>query len=102
MAIVSRMVSDLTGNEGNESDFVTLTVRDHPAIEEPKALDVLPDEIKGLKSAGEIVVIEVKNGGPAEQIVVSLADFRKLVSDEVVQNARSTRGRRPGWSPRNQ
>jgi hypothetical protein len=98
MAIVSRMVSDLTGTEANESEFVTLTVRDHPAVDEPKALDVLPSEIAGLKSAGEIVVLEISNG-EKKQLVVTLADFRKLIKDDVLKKARGTRGRRPGWSP---
>ena len=99
MAIVSRMVSDLTGTEANESEFVTLTVRDHPAVDEPKALDVLPSEIADLKEAGEIVVLEVGTNGDKRQIVVALADFRKLCKDETVKAARGTRGRRPGWSP---
>jgi hypothetical protein len=98
MAIVSRMVSDLTGAEANESEFVTLTVREHPAITEPKALDVLPKEIESLKEAGEIVVLEISNG-EKRQLVVTLADFRKLVKDDVVNKARGTRGRRPGFSP---
>ena len=98
MAIVSKMASDISGKEGNEGDFVQLTVREHPAISESKSLDVLPDEIKGLKSAGELVVLEVKNG-ETTQLIVSLVDFRKLVPDEVVVAARGTRGRRPGFSP---
>ncbi|MCA1565856.1 MAG: hypothetical protein LC803_09500 [Acidobacteria bacterium] len=101
MAIVSRMVSDLTGQEGNETDFVTLTVREHPSITEPKALDVLPDEISDLKDAGNVVVAEVTNNGDKRQFVVMLADFRKLVSDDVLVKARGIRGRRPGWSPTN-
>ena len=99
MALVQRMVSDITGAEGAAEDFVTLTIREHPAATEPKALDVLPDEIKGLKNAGEVVVLEVKNGGEPKQLIVTLADFRKLCSDEVVKGARGTKGRRPGWSP---
>lgn len=98
MAIVSRMVSDITGAEANEEAFVVLTVREHPAITEPKALDVLPAEIESLKDAGDIVVLEVSNG-EKKQLVVKLADFRKLVSDELVVKARGTRGRRPGFSP---
>lgn len=99
MALVSRMVSDLTGKEAPEGDFVQLVIREHPAADEAKSLDVLPDEIKGLKSAGEIVVLEVRNGD-TKQLVVSLADFRKLVKDDVVKNARGLRGRRPGFSPK--
>lgn len=42
-----------------EDQFIELVIREHPTTDRPKKLDVLPDEIKGLKSAGEIVVIEV-------------------------------------------
>jgi hypothetical protein len=99
MAIVSRMVSDISGKEAAESEFVTLTIREHPGTDEPKALDILPDEISGLKEAGEIVVLEVGSNGDKKQMVVTLADFRKVVKDEIVKNARGTRGRRPGFSP---
>ncbi|SDE45715.1 hypothetical protein SAMN04489747_3466 [Auraticoccus monumenti] len=33
-------------------------------------------------------------------MIVTLTDFRKLIADDVVKNARSTRGRRPGYSPK--
>lgn len=99
MAIVTRMVSDLTGTEANESDFVTLTVREHPALTEPKALDVLPSEIEGLATVKDLVVLEVGSNGDRKQLVVTLADFRKLIADDKLKGARGTRGRRPGFSP---
>lgn len=99
LALVSRMVSDITGQEASEDEFVTLVVREHPAIDEPKALDVLPSEIEGLKEAGNVVTLEIKNGDNRE-LVVLVSDFRKIVPDEVVKKGRSTRGRRPGWSPK--
>ena len=99
MAYISRRVSDISGTEAAEDQFIELVIREHPTTDRPKKLDVLPDEIKGLKSAGEIVVIEVGANGDKKQLVVSLADFRKLVSDEVVKNAQGTRGGRSGWRP---
>lgn len=100
MAIVSKMVSDLTGTEGNESDFVQLVVRQHPSIDSPRQLDVLPDEVKSLKNAKEVVVCEVKGGdGDGREVVMTLTEFRKLCSDDKVSKARGTRGRRKGWSP---
>lgn len=99
MAIVSRMVSDLTGKEAAESEFVTMTIREHPEIDEPKALDVLPDEIAGMKDAGNLVVVEISNGDK-RQVIYTLTEFRKVVGDDIVKNARGTRGRRPGWSPK--
>lgn len=96
MALVSRMMSDITGAEAPEGDFVTLVIREHPSTSEPKSLDVLPSEVSGLSEAKNLVVIELKTNGDTRQLVVPLADFRKVVSDEVVQAGRSTRGRRPG------
>lgn len=100
MAIRRVMVSDLTGAEGNEEDFTVLTVRQHPKLTEPKALDILPDELKGLKTAGDLVVLETGTNGDRQQVVVTLAEFRKVVPDKVVEAARGTRGRRPGFSPK--
>lgn len=100
MAIVSRMVSDISGKEANEDQFVQLTIREHPEIQEPKALDVLPEEIANMKDAGNLVVVEVGSNGDRKQMIVSLTEFRKHVPDDVVKNARGTRGRRPGWSPK--
>lgn len=95
MALVSRMVSDISGTEANEDQFVKLTIRQHPAATEAKVLDVLPSEIADLKDAGDLVVLDVTNG-EKRQIVVKLADFRKLISDEIVANAPGNRGRRLG------
>lgn len=100
MALVSKMVSDLTGKEGDQKDFVTLVVREHTAITEPKALDVLPDEIAALKSAGDLVVLEIRNPDTSiSQLIVPLAEFRKIVKDEVLSKGRGLKGRRPGYSP---
>jgi hypothetical protein len=98
MGFVTQMVSDLSGTVGPESNFTTIIVREHPEVDEPKALDVLPDEIKGLKGAGQFVVLELKTNGDTKQVVVSLDEFNKLAPNmsEIVKAARGTRGRRPG------
>lgn len=100
MAFVQRRVSDLSGKEAPESEFVTLVVREHPQLESAVQLDVLPDEIANLKSAGEIVVLEVKNG-ETKNLVVTLAEFNKLHKDipAIIAKAPGLRGRRPGFSP---
>ncbi|MBO1267062.1 hypothetical protein [Arthrobacter cavernae] len=100
MAYVSKRVSDLTGVEASDDKFVELVVRSAPGLKHPVKLDVLPEEIKGLKSAGEIVVLEVKNG-ETEQLIVSLAEWKKLSPkiDEIVANAPGLKGRRPGFRP---
>lgn len=97
MALVSKMQSDLSGKEGDEKDFVTLVVREHPKISEPTALDVLPDEIAGLKSAGDLVHLEVRKAdSTVSDLIVPLADFNKLVNEATLAKGRKLRGRRPG------
>lgn len=99
MALKSVMVSDISGVEADEADFTKMVVRQHPAIDEPKSLDVLPSEVADLKEAGNLVVLEVGTNGDRRQVVMTHAEFKKLVKDEVVQNAAGTRGRRPGFRP---
>lgn len=99
MARVIKLVSDITGTEAPEKDFVKCVVRTHPAVTEPKALDILPGELDGLKGVDNLVTLEVGTNGDKKEIVVSYADFKRLVTDDVVKNAPSTRGRRVGWSP---
>lgn len=99
MARVVKLVSDITGTESDESNFVKCVVRSHPKIKEAKSLDILPGELDGLKGADNLVVLEVGSNGDKKEIVVTYADFKKLVNDEVVEKAPGTRGRRPGFSP---
>lgn len=100
MAYRSVRVSDLSGAEGNDEDFVSVVVRRHPEIDEPVVFDALPDELKGLKSADQLVVLEIKNG-ETQQVVTTLSDFNKISPNikEVLANAPGVRGRRPGFRP---
>ena len=100
MAFVRKMVSDITGAEGPATDFLTLVVRRHPTVQVPKALDALRSEVEALRAAGDVVVLEAKGRTGTTHIVVTLAEFRRHVPDEVVRRARGTRGRRPGARPR--
>lgn len=101
MAFRSVRVSDLTGAEGKDEEFVTVVVRKHPAIEEAVVFDAKPDELKSLKSADQLVILEVKNGGEPKQIVTTLTEFNKLSPNiaDVLKNAPGVRGRRPGFRP---
>lgn len=99
MALVTRMASDISGKEADEADFVQLVIRSHKSLDEPRVLDVLPDEIKALKAAGDVVTCEVGTNGDKVTLVVTLAEFRKVVPDNVAKKGRKTRGRRPGFSP---
>lgn len=100
MARIVRLVSDITGAEANEEEFVSLVVKSHPAIDSPRRLDVLPAEVADLKGADNLVVCEVKDNGESREIVMALTDFRKLVSDDKVKKASGTRGRPLGYSPK--
>ncbi|NEA56384.1 hypothetical protein G3I60_20100 [Streptomyces sp. SID13666] len=99
MAIVSRKVSDLSGQEGTDAEFATVVVRQHPSIDQPKALDVLAIEAEQFKEIGDLVVIEVTMpNGSRKDVAMKRADFDKLAPnmDEVLKAARGTRGRVPG------
>lgn len=96
MARVSRMVSDLTGESADESEFIQLIVKAHPSIISPRQLDVLPAEVENLKTPTNLVALQIKNNGESTDVVMTLAEFRKLCKDEVVEKAQGTRGRRAG------
>lgn len=97
MAIVQRKVSDITGSEGPDSDFVSLIVRQHPKVDQPRRLDALPGELAELKPVGDLVVVEVRNPDTSTaEVYVRYADFAKLVPDDVVAKAPGTKGRLPG------
>lgn len=103
LAIVQKRASDLTGVEGPDTDFCTVVVRSFPGLDRSVRLDVLPSEIKDLKSAGDIVQLEVKNpNGEVIELVVTLAELKKVAPniEKIVQAAPGTRGRVPGFSPK--
>ena len=99
MAIVSRKVSDLSNQDGADHEFATVVVRQHPELDQPKALDVLASEVEAFKEIGDLVMIEVSlPTGHTKNIAMKLADFNKLAPNmgEILKNARGTRGRLPG------
>ena len=99
MAIVSRKVSDLSGQEASDVEFATVIVRQHPTTDEPKALDVLASETEQFKELGDLVMLEIQlPTGHKKNLAMRLADFNKLAPnmEQVLKNARGTRGRLPG------
>ena len=99
MAIVSRKVSDISGSEAPDAEFAQVIVRQHPKLEQPKALDVLADEVAQLKDIGDLVVLEVRMpNGSTRDVHMRLTEFNKIAPnmDEILQNARGTRGRLSG------
>ena len=100
MARVVKLVSDISGTEASEGEFVELIVRGHPAVDVEKRLDILKTEADKLKGITDVVSLEVKSGDQVREVLMSLADFRKLIPDEVVTKAAGLRGRRVGFSPK--
>ena len=99
VAIVTRKVSDLSGQDGTDDQFATVVVREHPNIDQPKALDLLVTELELFKEVTDLVVLEVKMpNGTTKDMAVRLADFNKAAAnmDEILKNARGTKGRLPG------
>jgi hypothetical protein len=102
MALVSRRISDISGQEGPENSFCQVVIRQHPKVESAKRLDALPDELADLKEVGDLVIVEVKfPDGASRELYVKYTDFVKLVSDEVINKAPGLRGRPPGYRPGN-
>ncbi|WP_217239789.1 hypothetical protein [Streptomyces sp. AC555_RSS877] len=99
MAIVSRKVSDLSGEEASDKEFATVIVRQYPGLDQPKALDVLTAEVDGFKEIGDLVMLEVQpSTGDKYDVAMRKADFDKLAPNmqQVLKDARGTRGRVPG------
>jgi hypothetical protein len=99
MAIVSRKVSDLSGTDGTDAEFASVVVRQHPDIDQPKALDVLVPELEVFKDIGDLVILEVRlPNGDTRDVYVKVADFNKAAPNmgDILKKARGTRGRVPG------
>ena len=100
MAIVSQKVSDLSGKQGDDKQFAAVVVRQHPEIDQPKALDVLVPELKSFKDISDtLVILEITMpDGTKSDAYVPLDEFSGAAPNmsEVLKNARGTRGRVPG------
>lgn len=100
MAIVSQKVSDLSGKQGNDKQFVAVVVRQHPDIDQSKALDVLTSELGAFKDiSDDLVILEITMpDGKKRDMYVPLEEFNKAAPEmpRVLKEARGTRGRVPG------
>jgi hypothetical protein len=98
VADISVRVSDLTGAQGDKEAFGRLVVRSYPGLDGAKVLDVLPQEVSGLKAETELVEIEYTEPGSDQPrpMVVSREAFDGLAPDmgKVLAAARGLRGRR--------
>ena len=77
-------VSDISGREGTDEELGRLVVHQHPDFHQgPITLDVLPEEIKALEAATQLVVLEYFAPGArrGERLIVTLEDFTRLAPD---------------------
>lgn len=77
-------VSDISGREGTGEELGRLVVHQHPEFQQlPIELDVLPEEIKTLEAATQLVVLEYFAPGArrGERLTVTLEDFNRLAPD---------------------
>ena len=104
MAIKQVMVSDLTGYEGDESEFIQLIVRRAPGVDRAIALDVRLEEIGDLNEPGDVCLVELRKNGETtgQELIVTLPELSKIAPkgtkiEDVFEKARNLRGRRPGF-----
>ena len=79
-------VSDISGREGTQDELGRLIIHEHPDFQQlPVSLDVLPEEIKVLEPASQLVVLEYFAPGAqrGERLTVTLEDFNRLAPDGV-------------------
>jgi hypothetical protein len=77
-------VSDISGREGAGEELGRLVIHQHPDFQQvPITLDVLPEEIKTLEAATQLVVLEYFAPGSrrGERLTVTLEDFSRLAPD---------------------
>ena len=98
MGLVTQRQSDISGKVGPESDFVQVVVRSGVGLDKAVVFDALKSEVSKLKTASDVVELELKNGsGDPQRVVVSRDEFKAIVGDEkkVLAAARNLRGREP-------
>lgn len=92
--------SDISGVDLKDDEVVTVSVRRHPDLADGKVFDAAEDELAGLKPVTNLVQLELRAAdGSTKEILVSKADFAKVIPDAVLQGADSLRGRRTNFRP---
>lgn len=96
MAFRQVRISDLTGIELDDTQAVEVTVKGAN-----KKFDASAEELKALKPLVNVIELELKYAsGQVGTMLVSQAEFKKVVSDDKLAGFDSARGRRSGYSPR--
>lgn len=88
--------SDISGIELNDNEVVTVNV-----IDAGKIFDASPEELKALKPVTNVMKLQLRYAsGQVEDVLVTKAEFSKLIPDDKLASFPSNRGRRPGYSPK--
>ena len=98
LAFKSVRISDLTGNELKDEDVITVTNKGAG-----KVFDTSAEELSGLKRIANAVELDYKHpDGATETVLVTQSELNKLLPPEKVATLDNSRGRRTGFSPRQQ
>lgn len=101
MARRQLIISDLTGNEADETEAVQIVFRRGNGLERPVVVDALATEVTELSEASDVYLIEVKPfAGETREMIVTTKELSRLVADGDLivllgKSARPTRGRPP-------
>jgi hypothetical protein len=88
VAVKQVRVSDLSGRQAAEEQFVKLIVHEHPQYQGPITLDVLPEEIGELPESDQYVSIEVIQPGErsGQRALLSVDRFNNLAASGDMQS----------------
>jgi hypothetical protein len=96
MGFVQKRLSDISGVELADNEAVTVVDKTHG-----KVFDAAPDELKALKGVVNVVELEYRYpSGQVATLLVQKADYEKLVPTDKLAGFDSNRGRRSGYSPK--
>ncbi|MBJ8343978.1 hypothetical protein [Antrihabitans sp. YC2-6] len=101
MGFRSVRVSDVTGNELRKEEVIEVTIREHPALNGPaRKFDTSEEELKALKTVGNIVKLEVTRAdGNTQDVFATVTEFSKLIPADKLPELDSNKGRRKGFIP---
>lgn len=100
MGLVSRRISDVSGDELDESTYVNIVVKSHSKLDESKQIDVSEAEAKSIKTVNGLVELELRPAnGPSVTVFATQTELHKVAPLDVLLKADGTRGRRKGWTP---
>ena len=102
MGMKQVLVSDRTGEQLDEKNKVSITVRQHPDLVEGEAkiFDVHRFELSHLPCNADQVRLELAlPDGTKQQLSCTAEEFERFFTSSQLAEADSNRGRRTGFSP---